>query len=187
MNPHLIQPCRRQSGYTLVEVLVSIVVVAFGLLGVAKLQAAAISNTKLSGSRALVALASGSLVSAMQANRAYWASGSAKGFTASSEKIETGGESLSNVSSDHCASTCSAQAMASTDVQVWLDNLKTHVPGFKQAAITIDNPTDGPVSCRIVVMWSEKTVAINKSTATSSMKEGPAQTAQQSFTLHVEL
>src|SRR6266446_2556532 len=66
---------RRNTGFSLIEVLVTLVVVAIGLLGLAKMQAAAISNTQVSRVRSLIALQTESLASAMHGNRTYWAAG----------------------------------------------------------------------------------------------------------------
>ena len=62
------------AGFSLLEVMIALVIIAIGLLGIAKMQALALSNTGASRSRALAAIEASSLAGAMHANRAYWAS-----------------------------------------------------------------------------------------------------------------
>ncbi len=64
----------RARGFTLIEVLVALIVIAIGTLGIAKMQALALANTGASRTRALAAIEASSLAAAMHANRAYWAS-----------------------------------------------------------------------------------------------------------------
>jgi type IV pilus assembly protein PilV len=64
----------RTGGFTLVEVMVALVVIAIGMLGIAKMQALTLSNTGASRMRSLAAIEAASLAAAMHANRAYWAS-----------------------------------------------------------------------------------------------------------------
>lgn len=56
---------RRARGFSMVEVLVSMVIAAIGLLGFAKLQAAALSNSQTARTRSLVAVQTASLAAAM--------------------------------------------------------------------------------------------------------------------------
>ena len=60
---------RQAGGFSLIEALITIVVVGVGLIGLAKIQAAAVGNTQISRVRSLVALQTESLVAAMHGNR----------------------------------------------------------------------------------------------------------------------
>ena len=62
------------AGFSLVEVMVSLVVISAGLLGIAKMQALALSSTNVASMRSLAAIEAASLASTMHENRAYWAS-----------------------------------------------------------------------------------------------------------------
>lgn len=64
----------RTQGFSLVEVMVAVVVICVGLLGIAKMQAMAVSNTNMSRQRSLAAIEAASIASAMHSNREYWAS-----------------------------------------------------------------------------------------------------------------
>jgi type IV pilus assembly protein PilV len=64
---------RPARGFSLVEVLVALIVICVGLLGVAKMQALALSNMTTSRLRALAAFEAAALAGAMHSNRNYWA------------------------------------------------------------------------------------------------------------------
>ena len=66
---------RHTLGFTLVEVLVSIIVIAIGLLGAAKMQALAVSSAAGAGKRSLAALEADSLAASMHVNHGFWQSG----------------------------------------------------------------------------------------------------------------
>jgi type IV pilus assembly protein PilV len=62
----------RARGFSLIEVLVALLVVSIGLLGIAKMQALALSNTNGGRLRALAAIEAQSLKATMEAERTYW-------------------------------------------------------------------------------------------------------------------
>ena len=64
-------------GFTLLEVMISLIITSIGLLGIAKIHALAYSSTATAGVRSLVALQTAGLASSMHANRGYWAAGAA--------------------------------------------------------------------------------------------------------------
>ncbi|MHB1541549.1 MAG: prepilin-type N-terminal cleavage/methylation domain-containing protein [Steroidobacteraceae bacterium] len=64
---------RRARGFSLVEVLVALIIIAVGLLGIAKMQALLLADTGVSRLRTLVALEASSLAASMHANADYWA------------------------------------------------------------------------------------------------------------------
>ena len=64
---------RSARGFSLVEVLVALIIIAVGLLGIAKMQALLLADTGVSRLRTLVALEASSLAASMHANADYWA------------------------------------------------------------------------------------------------------------------
>lgn len=172
---------RHAAGISLIEVLVTIIVAAIGLLGFAKMQAAAVSNTQTSRVRSLVALQASSLASAMYGNRAYWGAGLAPSrFTSAAGAIDDATGALS-APADCRAFSCTTAQLAAYDVQTWAKNLHAHFP-TATAEVACDASNTAPTRCRIDVWWDEKVVAINQSTAPAAS----AVPARQQFTLLVE-
>ncbi len=175
---------RGSSGFSLLEVLVTMVIMALGFLGLAKMQASAVSSTQVSRVRSLIALQAASLGSSMRSNRAYWAATPAPTFTAAGGVITEATSVLTNTT--NCAGTapCTAAQTAAFDVRTWAAALNARFP-TATAAVNCVSATAGapgvPATCRIVMSWSEQFVAINRSTAAASA----ALTANQTFTLYV--
>lgn len=173
---------RRSRGFSMVEVLVSIVISAVGLLGFAKLQAAALSNTQTARTRSLVAMQAASLAAAMNANRAYWGSAAAPArVTMRAGTVSDPDGVLSATAACRDGEGCSPAQLAADDLQSWARTAQTQFPDH-EAAVACTTAALRPVHCVIEVSWSEKTVAINRSTAAAAA----AMTSRQQYTLYVE-
>jgi type IV pilus assembly protein PilV len=175
---------RRVAGFSLLEVLVTIVILSLGFLGLTKMQAASISNTQTSRVRTLLALQAGSLGAMMRGNKAYWGAAPPASFRVSQGNIIESTSVLTAAANCSGTSTCTSAQMAAFDVQAWAANLNARFPGTN--ATVACNPAtvgpDTPANCRITLDWTEKYVAINRSTAAS----GATLTGTQTFTLYVE-
>ena len=166
-------------GFTLIEVMIAVFVTAIGLLGLAKMQALAISSTQGAGGRSLVAVQVGSLVSAMHANKSFWTSASVPTSFSISGTTITGSSLLSTtVSGCTTSSSCTASTLAAYDVQSWAAGMNQQFPTYK-AKVDCTAP---PVSCEIYVTFQENTIALNKSTAAPTA----SQTQTQSFSVFVQ-
>jgi type IV pilus assembly protein PilV len=160
----------RQRGFTLIEVLVSMIVVAIGLLGIAKIQALSFQSTGMAGLRSIAALEASSLAGSMHADRAYWAGGTAAtgaGITVTSTGAGTYTISDPNLSAAATCTTatatppdCAPLTLAAYDLQQWAGNAATLLP-FPVSNIVCTNVAGVPVSCTIQITWSENTVAVN--------------------------
>ncbi len=177
----MIMRSQRQAGSSILETLIALLVVAVGLLGLAKLQAAAISSTQNSRVRSLIALQTESLVAVMHANKGFWAAGLAPStFTVSGTTVADSSGTL-NASVSGCSSACTPSQLAAYDVQTWAKRMNAKFPSYL-ATVTCSTTAGVPVSCNVTVSWSEKYVAINSMTAAS----GVTSSATQSFTLYVQ-
>ena len=165
---------RRATGFTLIEVMVALVVISVGLLGIAKMQALALSSTSTSRLRSLAAIEGASLASAMHANRAYWAAATltepisvtGAAATTSDANLTSALVTVSGATSpaDYCTpgagAPCKPVTLAATDLRGWATDLNMVLP--KSSATITCSPTFTPLTCTIQIRWSENLVAVNK-------------------------
>lgn len=168
-------------GFSMIEVMAALVVMSFGLLGLAKMQTAALANTQLARVRSLVALQAGSMAAAMHGNP-FWSSGSAPAsFSASGTTIvDTAGQLSQTVNCT--ASACTPAQLAAADVQAWVAGLNARFPSYTAQISCVNAAAAAPASCIIRLTWVEKYVAINRST---SLAANATQTSTQQFSLYV--
>lgn len=160
-----------QSGFSLIEVMVALVVCSIGLLGLAKMESLAISSEDVSGNRTIAAIEASSLASMMHADRGYWASSSAT----SGANISWNGTALVitdatlaavQACTTPAAGACSTAQIAAYDVQNWAgtstsQGLVALMPGFLANITCTPTVTTTPVTCLITISWPENTVAAN--------------------------
>jgi type IV pilus assembly protein PilV len=181
----------RMHGFSLVEVMVALIIIAVGMLGIAKMQALALSTTESSGARSLVAIEAASLASSMHSNRDYWVAAPPPPVT--NVTVATTGPGTTSVSIDvpalaaaqTCATTvagCTSPVqIAAYDVQQWGAALAQVVPA---ALATITCNTAVPSSCTIQITWQENVVGANNAAAATSSAAGVLNSPQ--YTLYVE-
>ncbi|MDB6046823.1 MAG: hypothetical protein JWO52_7653 [Gammaproteobacteria bacterium] len=178
----------RAAGFSLVEVMVALIVISVGLLGIAKMQALALSSTTTARLRSLAAIEAAGLASAMHANRAYWAAlsvnpniivtrTSVTSADATLTTALTAAQATQSAASNYCNSTasapCSAAKLAAADLLEWSAQMNTLLP---RSAAVINCNTTLPLSCTVQITWSENVVAINKqgvSTGTAAAVQVP--------------
>jgi type IV pilus assembly protein PilV len=166
---------QRMRGFSLLEVLVALVILSIGLLGIAAMQASALSSTHGSQLESMVAIQARSLADAMTANPDYWAITSPT-FTVSGTAASPTISSNAPAASGSCLNTtCAPVNLAGYDVQQWATQLLTQVPG---ATATIACAGSAPVGCSINIVWTENSAAaLNSGTANAST------TIKMSYTL----
>jgi type IV pilus assembly protein PilV len=160
-------------GFSLVEVMVALIVMSVGLLGVAKMQALALSSTGNARIRSLAALEAASFASTMRADRNYWS-----GVTAD-PAVQFANGSITQTSDQTLAPKgancpCTSPQLAYLDLQDWVTDLNAQVPG-SQGTVNCTPPvagTSAPVSCAISLSWPEHQVASNAQQAAQAQKAG---------------
>lgn len=150
---------RRARGFSLMEVMVALVVSTIGLLGLAKMEALAMSSTGVASSRSLAAIEASSLAAAMHANPGYWQAGTAQASYVISGTATTNPYAASPPCTLTGASSCNTQAMAFNDLNQWAAAVSQVLPGY---LATINcSQAQFPVTCTIQLQWTENGVAVN--------------------------
>jgi type IV pilus assembly protein PilV len=189
-------------GFSLVEIMVAVVVICVGLLGIAKMQALAVSSTTTARLRAMAAFQAAGLASIMHSNRDYWASASAVANSPTTVVIPAGvGVAgivvtpanfaqannaciVTTVSAvPACPGTAGSTTLAGMDVTRWSQGMLGLLPNLTttincQGAIQ-------PPSCIIQMQWTEQTGTVNSSETSVAVTSVAAGGLFDYYTLYV--
>jgi type IV pilus assembly protein PilV len=137
MNPIDSRALSAQSGFTMLEVLISIVVIAFGMLGVAGLQAFALKNSQSASYRSVATVLATDIIDRIRANPV----GATNNFyvTASGQQGSEA-EAASCLTSSGCAS---AEALAGHDLFEWHLLVSRSLPNGVGVVCRDSTPADG--------------------------------------------
>lgn len=187
-------------GFSLVEVMVALVVVSIGLLGIAKMQALALSSTGTAKMRSLASIEAASLASALRADRNYWSAITANltvNVSSTGVVTSTQDPTLNAAPASHCASVaapCTSAQVAAQDLSDWATGLVVGAAGAVavlpggSAVITcqVDATGANPVTCRITLTWNENVVGLNTATsATATAAQNQAALSNISQTQYI--
>jgi len=191
----------QQYGFTLFEILVTVLVIAIGLLGNAGIQALSLNNTAMARNRSLAAMEASGLASMMHANAAYWQLGSPTSSCSincntsgtSSTSCTTAGTSgyitlsdaiLSSQSTNCTTTSCSGLQMASYDLQNWGASVASALPNG--AGLVTCNTTAYPVFCTISISWTQQNLSLNMVTGTETGVLASGQSMTDTYTMVVQ-
>lgn len=164
---------RRTRGFSLIEVLVSLVIIAVGLLGIAKIQTIAYAETGTSSLRSIAAIEASSMAASMRANRAYWAIGG--NLNPTTLHVDVAGTAITTTTdpaitgTPNCevwATPCSKENMATYDLQEWALAMNPLLGASYSAAIDCPTTTT-PINCTITITWVERMTATAGGTASA--------------------
>lgn len=134
-----------QHGFTLVEILVSLLILSIGMLGMASMQLSGLRNSATSSYRTDATQLSYEIVDAMRANNVAVANNVFADIT-----IENGDEltkpetSCLQATTDATVSSCSASDMAAADLYDWITRVRQKLPNASVSIQCNDmDDTDG--------------------------------------------
>lgn len=114
---------KKNSGFTLIEIVVAVLILAIGILGVAGMQSVGIRESQNTYFRSQANLLAADMAGKMRANAI---------------EAKKGGDSvyLAEAAGDDCGSGCNSIAVAATDRQVWEDAIASS--GLPNAGQTVN-------------------------------------------------
>ncbi|MEM9101478.1 MAG: type IV pilus modification protein PilV [Pseudomonadota bacterium] len=129
-------------GFTLLEVLITLIILSVGLLGLASIQSLGLSHSNNSHFRNIATIQANAMADSIRANRAGYEDGHYNDI-----------QSSNNYTNPNCISTttgCTAQQLANYDAFIWLQNLSFELPQGEGSVLRNGN------EYTITVSWSEK-------------------------------
>jgi type IV pilus assembly protein PilV len=146
-NPRTrIRSAPAQRGFSLLEVLVSLMLIAIAMLGQAGMQANALKFSKGASFRMQAVMLGNEIGERMEANKT--------GATAGSYVIATATSTVSTASTDCATASCDATALAAYDLAQWTTRVAANLPsGTWQITRTV---TGNPSTYAIVLTWQDR-------------------------------
>lgn len=167
---------KKQMGFSMLEVLVSLIIIMIGALGMAGIQMLSITNTEIARYQSLAALLASSMTAEIQGNAgngSYWRSGGASTAITVTGGVVTGGPTAST----SCGVSCSSSEVAGNALKTWADSIKDVLP----AATGTVSCSSTPAICTVRLDWTENNVALNKTTGTETGIFATGQQSAQSY------
>lgn len=163
------------AGFSLIEVLISLVIIAVGMLGVAGIMALSMNNDTSSRLQSLAALEATSMATAIQTNQAYWVNGAGATYSGTAP----------TASSQACNGTtaCTASDIASEDLSNWGYTIAQSLPNGTGTVDCSTQPQTGTspaaTTCSIGIQWQANQMANDHQSTTPT-------SATQSYVLVVQ-
>ena len=123
---------QRQRGGSLLEVLISVLILSIGLLGMVGMQTASLRNEQISITRGLVADAMADIADRIRANNAATLPANAYAYSSAyaTERANIDGSSTFLTPAPNClTAVCTPTQLAAFDLAVWRANVDRQLPG----------------------------------------------------------
>lgn len=145
----------RELGFSMIEVLISLVLIAVAMLGAANLQLQALKLAKGASFRVHAVTLAMEIGERMEANRIGAVAGSYVTLTTPSGTCPTSPCTAARTAANNCtAAVCSATDLATADLAIWESSLLARLPA---ASWVITNTTPGnPSTYTVVVNWQDR-------------------------------
>lgn len=169
------------AGFSLIEILVSILIISLGILGTSSLLIKGMNNAKTASLRSSAAAQASSLAAAMYANRSFWAVRTSDiNFTSSGAEISNKSTNI-DTTRPSC-NACSPAQIAGLDVSTWVASLDTALPDAKSDVSCPKVDGNAAHNCTIKISWSERFIEQGKTAVAASA----ATSGERHYFLYVE-
>jgi type IV pilus assembly protein PilV len=149
MTIHNCSSAKNQTGFAMLEVLVSLALIAIVLLGQVGLQSSALKLNKGAALRMQAVLLSDEISERIENNKAQAQAGSYDVVVAASAPAAIGTDCMAN--------SCTSTALASYDLSLWQTRVAAALPGATwQITRSADTPSSGMSTFTIVLTWQDR-------------------------------
>ncbi len=140
------RPAAAQGGFSMLEVLVSLMLIALAMLGQAGLQANALKMSKGASFRIQAVQLANEISERMEANKT--------GTIAGQYDVATAASTASTASTDCATAACNSTALSAYDLAQWTSRVVSTLPsGTWQLTRTV---TGNPTTYSIVLTWQDR-------------------------------
>lgn len=147
-------------GFSLIEVLISMLILAFGVLSMGGLQLAALKSTQMAGSMSVAATFAKEYTEMMRSNQSL-SSVTSTVAGVNPYLFDTGNTSTYTVSAPNClTAVCSTATMATLHVADWAQRLAGQLPGGRAVVCRDSSPRNSDGSYRWSCSNGTSTVAV---------------------------
>jgi type IV pilus assembly protein PilV len=165
---------RQSQGFTLVEALISVLIMSIGLLGVAALQTRSLGSSHTASQRSQAILAASDIADRIRANRVAGSTTAAANY--SNTAAADNSCRVTHYGHLHVASTCTPTQLAADDLFDWQAQIAAVLPTGTGTVCIDSTPNDGAAGApacdgagnvyAIKIFWTEKsdntTTAVNQ-------------------------
>jgi type IV pilus assembly protein PilV len=189
---------KKEQGFAMLEVLISLLVILFGALGIAGMQLMAINNTETARYQNIATMLASSMSAKMQTNFAYWSTLPPPASIWVTD-LTIGGSGVPAVPTytGTCLNTsCTPVQMAAYDLKNWgaaMAGIEHPVDGVVYSGMALPAPQGGaasgsisclsatPMVCTLTISWSEKNIALGNPTGTETNQLAAGQVTNHSY------
>lgn len=158
-----------QSGFSLIEILVAILLIAFGIAAMSGMLVYSNTSSTYASNRAIAVMLANDYIEIIRANRADISSAS-PGYATGNTAYNADDRNLPNLASGLCEyPSCTANTQAVRDKQEFTRRLRLGLPAGDHQLTKIDNN-----GFELWVLWSEGSGVINNQANESSLDNCPA-------------
>lgn len=156
------RPATRQQGFTLIEILVSVLVMAIGLLGIAGMQTFGMRQVLNSHMLSVASSQANDMIERMQANGEEMSKVKRSPRQATAYDAITGSETDPGCIS---AKTCTSAQLAQYDAYVWASNNKKLLFDNGNSTVNSSVTNNGDGTFTISISWVEQALSDEEDTA----------------------
>jgi type IV pilus assembly protein PilV len=165
MNTLFLRPAS-QTGASLLEVLISVFVLAFGLLGIAGLQTSSLRNTQSALERSQIVFLTHSILEAMRANMDI-SDGTEIDKVKVTAAYDTGGfATLAASAPAGCGTFVGVSTLVGYDLNTWLENISANLGDDACGRVACDAATK---VCTVSIRWNDSR-GVNSGGSTDTIK-----------------